>query len=144
MYVIWFPGNIHVKTDIILAYENIYLRVTAVAKYIVPLSPFIGHPLKLKCPVNSAVCSSVHSLLKIFEVQELISFSLIFCMKLEVTTSDFWKKSLVGSGGPKMVKNWGFWGFSKNLIHSNVLFLLEYESSNGLLLSAKIKCLGKI
>ena len=119
MYVIWFPGNIHVKTDIILAYEHMYLRVTAVAKYIVPLSPFIGHTLKRTCPVNSAVCSSVHSLLKIFEVQELISVSLIFCMKLdghklkEVATSDFWKKSLVGSGGPKMVKNWGFRGFNK-------------------------------
>ena len=29
------------------------------------------------------------------------------------------------------------WGFDKNLIHSYVRFLLEYESTNGLLTSCK-------
>ena len=54
-----------------------------------------------------------------------------------VTEPDFWKKIPDGSAGlkkvPKIVQKSYSWGFDKNLIHLCVLFVLEYESANGLL-----------
>ena len=37
----------------------------------------------------------------------------------------------------------GFWGFEKNAIHSYELILLEYESTNGLLIFSKNNMRGK-
>ena len=44
----------------------------------------------------------------------------------------FWKNISAVQGGPKIIEN-NFWDFDKNLIYLYVLFLLEYEGTNGFL-----------
>ena len=43
----------------------------------------------------------------------------------------------------KMAQKWGFLGLNKILIYSRVLFLLEYESTNGLLTPCENYMYGK-
>ena len=70
-------------------------------------------------------------------------FFLIFYVKLdshevrEVIEFSFLKKVLVHYGDPKGPRNEVFGGLDKNLTHSCVLFLFEYESTTGLLTFCK-------
>ena len=78
------------------------------------------------------------------------SYWFFACMKLgshkvrEVTDSNFeGQLSREPKKVSKMVQKWGFWIFDKSLIHSNVLFLLQCESNNGLLGFCKKHISGK-
>ena len=70
---------------------------------------------------------------------QIISFFLIFYHEVrhhkvrKVMDLGFWKKVLVGSVGSKSPPAWGFQGFGKNLIHSNLNVLFQCVSVNSLL-----------
>ena len=61
-----------------------------------------------------------------------------------MTTFDFLEKVLSSPEGPEWPKNKVFGVLTKILSIHMYFFWLKYERSNGLLLSAKTKCLGKI
>ena len=84
----------------------------------------------LRSFVSPSICPSVRSQRRIWERAR--RFFLILSHKVrKVTESDFLKTVLTNRKDPRSFKKWGFWDFSKNLTHACVLFLLQYERSDG-------------
>ena len=125
-------------SKLMLFYWLQFLLVSGFVIQIIPPKVSQNSTTMLQLKVNAR--SPDHQFFKNF-------FQEVRCHKVrKVTEPDFWKKNQMGSDStknPKMASKWGFYCYGNNLIHSDMLFLLQYESGIGLLTFCKTNMFGE-